>query len=583
MKVSKALIPTLRQAPNDAEVISHKLLVRAGMIRKVAAGIYELLPLGLRSLRKVEAIVRQELDMVGCQEVDLPHLVPSELWQESGRWRKYGKELLRLKDRHEREYCFGPTHEETICDLVRATVNSYKSLPLNLYQIQTKFRDETRPRYGLMRGREFLMKDAYSFHDSFEDLDREYAVMHQAYLNIFKHAGLQCRAVDADTGSIGGSSSHEFMVLAETGEDAIAVCGQCQYAANIEKAKFKLKVVSGGAPQAMEEVSTPDLKTIEEVSGFLKINPDQMIKTLCFAHEEGFAIVCLPGDRELNQAKLAGLLGAGEELRLASDDEVMSLTGVPTGFLGPINLNVNVPKDKKGQALRFDFIFDAALQQNDVFATGANKKDFHFKNVSLTRDFGDKWKQQMADVSTVRAGDACPDCDAGSLQLMKGIEVGHIFKLGQRYSEPMKVNYLDQNGKDQHVVMGTYGIGIGRTMAASVEQNHDDKGIIWPAAIAPYHVHLLMLDDDDEIQSHAQNLYNELWEHGIEVLWDDRKDRAGVKFNDADLIGLPLQVVMGNRGLKNGAFEMKIRKSGEKKTLPLDNMLNTIREELKNL
>lgn len=574
MKYSQSLIKTLREAPSDAEVMSHQLLIRAGFIRKVAAGIYEYLPLGLRSIRKVEAIVRDELNKAGCQEVLLPHLVPAELWQESERWGKYGPELLRLTDRHDREYCFGPTHEETISDLVRHSVSSYKAFPFNLYQIQTKFRDEIRPRFGLMRGREFIMKDAYSFHTNEDDLDREYQKMHQAYSHIFKRCGLECRPVDADTGAIGGSSSHEFMVLAETGEDLIAICQSCEYAANLEKAHFKVSCADP-TTEALEEVHTPNLKTIDDVSSFLKVSPEQMIKTLVYKWDEGFVVACLAGHRELNEIKLQHLI-PGDELRLATDDEILQLTGVPTGFLGPVGL-MDLISDKESVRL----IFDHSISCIADAVTGSNKKDYHSLHVNLTRDVGENL--EFADFSNVLEKDACPQCDSGALKLIRGIEVGHIFKLGDRYAKPMKINYLDQNGKEQTAIMGTYGIGIGRTMAASVEQNHDDKGIIWPRALAPYDCSLITLDETDEILSLVQELRDGFAKLGFDTLWDDRNERAGVKFNDADLIGIPMQIVIGKRGMQNQQIEYKIRGSGEKGFVPLTGALEQLVKILNGL
>lgn len=571
MKFSRAFIPTLRQAPNDAEVISHQLLVRAGMIRKVAMGIYDFLPLGLRSLHKVENIVREELDRAGCQEVALPHMVPAELWQESGRWQKYGKELLRIQDRHERHYCFGPTHEEVICEMVRGSINSYKQLPLNLYQIQTKFRDEIRPRFGLMRGREFLMKDGYSFHTSVEDLDREYVAMREAYLAIFKRCGLECRAVDADTGAIGGSSSHEFMVLAETGEDVVASCLSCDYAANLEKACFALKNPSERTEAKIQKIATPGKKTIAEVSEFLKIRPEQMIKTLVYKADEHYAVVCVAGNREVHEIKLKNALGC-DTLRLASDAEILTETGVPVGFLGPLGL----------EAKNLKVVSDVSVWQITEAASGANHIDEHIVGINVERDLSVK-KDSCVDVSSVVAGDFCPHCQTGKLKLLRGIEVGHIFKLGKRYSEPMKLTYLDQQGREQVVIMGTYGIGVSRVMAACIEQYHDDKGISWPLALAPYQVHLVTLDVDDAIMNAAQTLYDDLGRSGIEVLWDDRDERAGVKFNDADLIGLPLQVVLGKRGLAAGQWEYKIRRSGAKGQMLVAAAVETVKKMMETL
>lgn len=583
MKYSHSLIKTLRQPPADAEVISHQLLVRAGMIRKVAAGIYEFLPLGLKSFKKVENIIRDELNQAGCQEVFLPHLIPSELWQESGRWSMYGPELLRITDRHEREYCFGPTHEEVICDLVRATVNSYKTFPFNLYQIQTKFRDEIRPRFGLMRGREFMMKDGYSFHTSFEDLGREYDHMHQTYLNIFKRCGLECRAVEADTGSIGGSSSHEFMVIADTGEDAIATCDTCTYAANLEKASNFFDDESVVATKnSRVDVLTPNLKSIDEVSAFLKVKPEQMIKTLVCVADDHFVVVCLAGNREVNEIKLKHVLNC-QQTRMATDEEVVSLLGVPVGFLGPVGLKEILDARNKKENVRI--LFDRSIFVIADAVTGANKTDYHTVHVNLPRDLGIQHDQKdvAVDVANVLEGDHCPRCHKGKLVIKRGIEVGHIFKLGTRYSEPMRVNYLDQNGKECPAIMGTYGIGVGRTLAACIEQSHDEAGIIWPRALAPFDLELITLDVDDEILAQANKLYADLKAANLDVLWDDRDDRAGVKFNDADLLGMPLQVILSQRSLAKGGLEFKIRKTGERGAMGVAECVGRVKEILKGL
>lgn len=583
MKISKGLFPTLRDAPSDAEVISHKLLVRAGMIRKVTSGIYEFLPLGYKALRKVEEIIRDELTKAGCQEVNLPHMVPSELWQQSGRWEKYGKELLRIKDRGDREYCFGPTHEEVICDLVSHTVSSYKALPLNLFQIQTKFRDEIRPRFGLMRGREFLMKDGYSFHGTEEDLDREYDLMFQTYHNIFKRCGLEARAVDADTGSIGGSSSHEFMVLAETGEDQIAVCESCEYAANTEKATYRHKILEKHTAESMADIETPGMKDIESVSKFLKIKPQQMIKTLIYKADDSFVIVCLSGNRSVSDIKLGNAVPANE-IRMATDEEVFDLTGVPVGYLGPVGLTEII--QSKNPKAKFKILYDQSILEIEDAATGANKKDYHKVHVSVSRDLSlreDHEHQALVNVAEVVAGDACPKCDSGSIKLIRGIEVGHIFKLGTRYSKPMKVNFLNKDGKDGPMIMGTYGIGVGRTLASSIEQNHDDKGIIWPLGLAPYAVHVITLDQNEQIDKLVQDIENHCSSQNLEILWDDRDDRAGVKFNDADLMGMPLQVVIGKRGLDKGEIEYKVRATGEKGNLRLETLVEGLSEIISQL
>lgn len=568
MKFSQSLIVTLRDAPAEAEVISHKLLIRAGFIRKLTSGIYDFLPLGLRSLRKVENIVRAEMDKSGALEIFLPHLVPAELWQQSGRWSQYGDELLRIKDRHKHEFCFGPTHEEVVCELIAGVLSSYKQLPLHVYQIQTKFRDERRPRYGLMRGREFLMKDGYSFHMTAADLEREYQVMHETYMTIFRRCGLTCRAVEADTGAIGGSSSHEFMIMADAGEDEIAVCDSCGYAANVEKANFAPKPPVAYTEEKIKEVLTPNLKNIEEVSRFLGTKAEQMIKTLLYKVDDTFVVICLSGNRSVSEVKLARLFTDAKELRLATDEEVLKVTGVPVGFLGPVGFKAD-----------FKICCDHSVFDIASGVTGANKKDFHIVNVNITRD-GEVKNLTRCDVSVVLPGDACPTCRKGHLTLRRGIEVGHIFKLGTRYSEPMKVSFLDENGVAQKAIMGTYGIGIGRTLAASVEQNHDDKGIIWPRALAPFDVHLMHLDKTDAVAKFASTLYGELGENGISAFWDDRDERAGVKFNDADLIGIPLQLIVGKRGFDKGEIEFKIRRSGERGNMACADALRLIQQKL---
>lgn len=568
MKISKSFIPTLRQAPNDAEVISHKLLLRAGMIRKVTSGIYEWLPLGYRVLRKIENIVREEMNAAGSQEVHLPHMVPAELWQESSRWEKYGKELLRIKDRHERDYCFGPTHEEVICDMVRGEVNSYKQYPFNLYQIQTKFRDEIRPRFGLVRGREFLMKDAYSFHTTDEDLDREYENMFQTYMKIFNRCNLASKAVEADSGAIGGSSSHEFMVLAQTGEDAIASCKNCDYAANVEKATFKILPQKETPQSQPEKIHTPNLKSIEDVAKFLKVSKKEMIKSLIYKVDEEYVMVCLTGNREVSDIKLGNLFTNADEVRLASDSEISEILDLPVGFVGPKDIN----KDIK-------IIYDKSLQTTANGILGANEKDYHIKNVHLNSELN---ITEYQDVSVVLEKDPCPKCDSGALEILRGIEVGHIFKLGKRYSQPMKVTFLDKDGKEQTATMGTYGIGVSRTLAAAVEQNHDDFGIIWPKAIAPFDLQLMTMGPEENLQVVAEKLYTDFQNAGLSVLFDDRDERAGVKFKDADLIGNPLQIIIGKKSLANNEIEFKIRKTNEKGKLPLENVVAEVKKMIDN-
>jgi prolyl-tRNA synthetase len=554
MRYSQFLLNTLKETPADAEVTSHQLMLRTSMIRKAAAGIYSYLPLGLRSLRKVEQIVREEMNRAGAIELLMPMVVPAELWQESGRWAQYGKELLRLKDRKEADFCLGPTHEEVITDVVRREVRSYRQLPLNLYQIQTKFRDEIRPRFGLMRGREFVMKDAYSFDLDDAGADRAYEKMYQAYRRIFSRCGLKFRAVEADTGNIGGSVSHEFMVLAESGEDAIVSCDSCEYAANVEKAELRPAASAAPVPaQPLQTVATPARKTIEDVALFLGLDEKQLVKTLLVKTDAGETLaVLLRGDRELNTIKLCRLLGCNE-VDLAGEEEVVAATGAPTGFAGPVGLKLRIFADHEVAAMA-DFV------------VGANARDQHLTGVNAGRDFA---VEAFADLRQATAGDPCPRC-SGHLEAWRGIEVGHVFKLGTKYSQALGATVLDEQGQERVLVMGCYGIGIGRTVAAAIEQNHDAGGIIWPLPIAPFQVLITLLNPNDApVAAAAEELYRQLQEAGIEVLFDDRDERPGSKFKDADLLGIPLRVTVGARGLKEGALELQQRRSGERSMLPL--------------
>ena len=554
MRYSQYLLPTLKESPADAEIISHQLMTRTGMVRKVAAGIYSYMPFGLRAIRKVEQIVRDEMNRAGAIECLMPMANPAELWQESGRWEKYGKELLRFKDRKETEFCMGPTHEEVVTDIVRNTVNSYRQLPINLYQIQTKFRDEIRPRFGLMRGREFIMKDAYSFDLEEASADKSYDKMYQAYRRIFKRCGLNFRAVEADSGAIGGSFSHEFMVLAESGEDAIVSCNGCEYAANVEKAEIRTSdTPAAPAAQSLEKVATPGQKSIDEVSAFLKIAASRLVKTLIVQTSTlELVAILLRGDHELNEIKLHNLLGT-EWVVMAEEAEVVAATGAPTGFAGPVGLKLRM-------------IADNDVRQMSDFVVGANQQDMHYTGVNLERDFV---VEAYADLRQAVGGDPCPRCE-GKLEGWRGVEVGHVFKLGTKYSEAMGATVLDDQGKSRDIIMGCYGIGIGRTVAASIEQNHDENGIIWPMPIAPFQVLVAMLNPKDkEIREASEKLYAELLDLGVEVLLDDRDERPGAKFKDADLIGIPLRVTVGARGLKEGQFEFKARAGGEVEMLPL--------------
>jgi prolyl-tRNA synthetase len=558
MRWSKTLIPTLKEDPADAEVVSHKLLVRAGFIRQISRGIYDYFPLVLRVIRKIENIVRQEMDRAGAQELLLPIASPAELWQESGRWDMYGKELLRFKDRHERDFCLGPTHEEVITDLVRKVVRSYRELPFNLYQIQTKFRDEVRPRFGLMRGREFIMKDAYSFHTDVEDSRREYDNMFQTYKRIFSRLDLRFRPVEADTGAIGGSKSHEFQVLAESGEDAIASCSKCDYAANIEKAEVKgdrpaARDIAAETP-AVEKVPTPGKKTVAEVAEFLKLPADRFIKTLVYHTDSGELVAALVrGDHEVNELKLRAVLGC-REITLADEATVASAAGVVPGFLGPIGLKLRIIADQSIQGLR-------------GAVTGANEANAHFVHVDQERDFT---PAAFADLRLAIAGDPCPRCEQGTLETHRGIEVGQVFYLGTKYSESMGATFLDAEGRERPIEMGCYGIGISRLVAAAVEQNHDANGIIWPLAIAPFHVVLLPINyKDQKLRDVADKLYQDLQQRGVEVLLDDRDERPGVKFKDADLVGIPLRVTIGAKGLEKGTIELRRRREGDTEEVPL--------------
>ncbi len=557
MRWSRYYIPTLKEAPADAEVVSHKLLIRAGMIRRLTAGVYNWLPLGLRCMNKVAAIVREEMDRAGALEVFLPVVQPADLWKESGRWEFYGKELLRFKDRNDRESCLGPTHEEVMTDMLRGEVRSYRQLPLNLYQIQTKFRDEIRPRFGLMRGREFMMKDAYSFDRDDAGADVSYEAMYRAYNSIFSRMGLKFRSVEADSGSIGGKFSREFMVLAETGEDVIAYCDTCNWSSNLERAAVKLR--KSGEPahagQALEAVHTPGQHTIDEVCAFLQVQPEALIKTLIYVADGKPVAALVRGDRELNEIKLKNLLDVAV-LELAPADQVQAVTKAPVGFAGPVDLDESVR-----------IVADQELALGADWITGANKADTHLRHVCLGRDVPGA---AYADLRSVTEQDPCPEC-GGAVRLARGIEVGHIFKLGTKYSQAMNATFLDENGKEHPMIMGCYGIGISRVVAACIEQNNDENGIKFPPALAPFEVELLCLDPGNpEVAATADALYTLLTGLGIEVLLDDREERPGVKFKDADLIGLPMQLILGGKGLARGLVEAKDRRSGERCELLLD-------------
>jgi prolyl-tRNA synthetase len=554
MRLSTLLAPTLRDDPADAEVVSHKLMVRAGMIRQVARGIYDFLPLGLRSVRRFETIVREEMDRAGAQEILMPAVIPAELWQESGRWGHYGPELLRLKDRNQRDFCFGPTHEEAVTDLVRREVRSYRDLPMNLYQIQVKFRDEVRPRFGLMRGREFIMKDAYSFHVDAEDARREYQVMFDTYTRIFARCGLTFRPVEAGTGAIGGSLSHEFQVLAASGEDAIVSCERCGYAANVEKAEVRPVPPPDARSAALERVSTPGQRTVEEVGAFLGVPPERFVKTLVYEAGEGTPVVVLVrGDHEASETKIQGVLG-GAPVALAPEAVVERVTGAPIGFAGPAGLSVRV-------------LADASLRGIRGAVSGANRADEHVTGLEHERDFG---AAELVDLRQARAGDACPRCEGGVFAEHRGIEVGQVFYLGTKYSEAMGATFLGADGQERPIEMGCYGIGITRTVAAAVEQHHDERGIVWPAPLAPFGAHVVPVKSGEgPLREAAERVVAELEGAGVDTLIDDRDERPGVKFNDADLIGLPVRITVGPRGLEKGCVEVKRRSDAEATEVPL--------------
>ncbi|WP_417580262.1 proline--tRNA ligase [Nitrincola sp.] len=570
MRASQYLISTLKETPSDAEVISHQLMLRAGMIRKLASGLYTWLPLGLRTLRKVERIVREEMDAAGALEVLMPAVQPAELWQESGRWEKYGPELLRIQDRHGRNFCVGPTHEEVITDFIRREIRSYKQLPANFYQIQTKFRDEIRPRFGVMRSREFIMKDAYSFHTNRESLQQTYEIMYNAYSRIFDRLGLNYRPVLADNGSIGGNSSHEFHVLADSGEDDIAFSDTGSYAANIEKAEALAPASPRPAPtEAMRLVDTPDTKTIAALVEGFNLPIEKTIKTLIVAAsdecEADFIALLIRGDHELNEIKVEKLPEVASPLRMATEEEIRAVIGAGPGSLGPINLTIPC-------------IIDRTVAVMADFGAGANIEDKHYFGLNWERDLP---TPQVADIRNVVAGDPSP-CGQGSLEIKRGIEVGHVFQLGNSYSTAMNATVLDENGKAVVMEMGCYGIGVTRVVAASIEQNHDSNGIIWPEALAPFSVALVPLnyDKSELVREKSDALYTALTSIGIDVFLDDRKERPGVKFADMELIGIPHRLVISERGLNAGTLEYKHRRDAESRDISADDALQFLQQQL---
>lgn len=555
MRVSKLYAPTLREVPAEAEVVSHQLMLRAGFMRKAAGGIYTYLPLAWHVLKKIERIVREEMDAKGSQELLMPIVQPAEIWQESGRWDVYGAEMFRLQDRHNRCFCLGPTHEEMVTTLIRGDVRSYRQLPLSVYQIQNKYRDERRPRFGLMRGREFIMKDAYSFDRDEAGLDKSYQDMYDAYTNIFTRCGLNFRPVEADSGAIGGSGSHEFMVIADSGEAEIVFCTSCDYAANVEKAELFPLEAQEEAMLTKEEVVTPDCKTIADVCAYLKLPVDHSVKAVAYNSEKGLILCFVRGDHEVNEIKVINTCGV-IDLEMATEEQ-LAAAGTVGGYMGPVGI-----ENKK-----VIVVVDATVMKMHNVCCGANKEGYHFINVNPGRDFTPTY---VADIRLIQEGDPCPHC-GGEVSKARGIEVGQVFKLFTKYSSALKATYLDENGKEQPIVMGCYGVGVSRTMAAAIEQNYDDNGIIWPIEIAPYHVLVVPVNTKDEASAaKAEEIYMQLKKVGLETVIDDRNERPGVKFKDADLIGYPLRVVVGPKTLTEGKLEVKIRKTGEIRYLPLD-------------
>ena len=568
-RYSQFFIPTLKEIPAEAEIISHQLMLRAGMIRKLAAGIYTYLPFGLMALKKVESIVREEMDRSGAIELLLPGVQPGDLWMESGRWDYYGPELLRFRDRHNRESCLGPTHEEVITDLARREIHSYKQLPINLYQIQTKFRDEIRPRFGIMRAREFIMKDAYSFDIDEEGAGESYERMYAAYESIFRRCGLIFRAVEADTGPIGGSFSHEFMVLSNSGEDDIVSCQNCQYASNLEKAEVIVRegdIKDIEKEKALQIVDTPEIRTIDEVTKFLSISPQKLVKTLIYQTEHGPVAVLVRGDHELNETKLSNVLNV-QELTMADPETVFDVTGAPMGFAGAIGLKVRI-------------VADLAIKEIKNMVMGANKNDKHVLNVNEGRDFH---VEQYADLRMITSSDPCPRC-GGKLRFGKGIEVGQVFKLGTKYSTTLKANFLDKNGRETPIIMGCYGIGIGRVVAAIIEQSHDENGIIFPVSISPFEVTILPLEiHEATVRKVAENLYQHLNDLGLSVFFDDRDERPGFKLKDADLLGIPVRATVSLRTLKSDSVEIKLRSNQDLRLISINKTPKAIKEVVQSL
>ncbi|WP_017417151.1 proline--tRNA ligase [Clostridium tunisiense] len=562
MKLSNMLISTLREVPAEAEIPSHQLMLRAGMMRKMASGVYNFMPTGIRVLKKIENIVREEMDKTGAQEFLASALLPAELWMESGRWDVMGEEMFRLKDRNDRDFCLGPTHEEVFTDIARNEIKSYKQLPLNLYQIQTKYRDERRPRFGVMRSREFIMKDAYSFDKDQSGLDTSYMKMYEAYTNIFKRCSLDCSAVEADSGAMGGSGSAEFMVKSEVGEDEVVFCSCCNYAANMEKAPAIPQEQIKEEYLTLNKIETPEIRSIEELVRFFNTTEDKFAKTLIYKADGKTIAVMVRGDRAVNETKVVNAIGGAIDFNMADAETVKVVTSAEVGFAGPIGINADM------------LLVDEEVSKMYNFVVGSNETGFHYENVNYGRDF----KGKVGDFRNVIEGDKCPKC-GGSLTIARGVEVGHIFKLGTKYSQSMGATFIDENGEDKPLVMGCYGIGINRTMAAIIEQHHDDNGITWPLAIAPYHVIVVPVVTKDEEQMRiAENLYLELKKLGVEVLMDDRNERVGVKFKDSDLIGIPMRITVGKK-ISEGKVEFKLRTNSENEVISIEEVIDKVKEE----
>ncbi|HBJ1647220.1 TPA: proline--tRNA ligase [Clostridium botulinum] len=561
MKMSNMLISTLREVPAEAEIDSHKLMLRSGMIRKMASGIYNYMPLGLKALKKVEDIIREEMNEAGAQEFLASAMIPAELWQSSGRWDAYGAEMFRVKDRNERDFCLGPTHEEVFTDIAKNEIKSYKQLPVNLYQIQTKYRDERRPRFGVMRSREFVMKDAYSFDKDQQGLDLSYNKMYEAYVKIFNRCGLDAKCVEADSGAIGGSNSAEFMVKSEVGEDDIVFCTECNYAANIEKATARLEEAEKEELMEVEKVSTPDSRGIDEVSEFLNISSKKTVKTLLYNVDGKIVAVFVRGDREVNEVKVANASNASGDIEMASHEEYMNATGCGIGFAGPIGIKADL------------ILVDKEVKNMCNFVTGANETGYHIKNVNYGRDF----EGTIGDYRNVVEGEACPTC-GGKLTISRGTEVGHIFKLGTKYSEAMDAKFIAENGKEAPFIMGCYGIGVTRTMASIIEQHNDENGIVWPLAVAPYHVSVIAVNVKDEEQVKiATKLYEDLKSMGVEALLDDRNERAGVKFKDSEIMGIPMRITVGKK-IVDGEVEFKLR-IGDMEVVKIEDVCQMVKDE----